>query len=626
MGRNRKRDIVKSSKYKTSICSFYITPEGCPFGDHCAFAHGADELRSEIENTKILGSGGNLESVKEATGSDSVLDGCNATTKVIPLCCKGNDIDIGMNPESCFFLKDTVKCSNLEKTLRPESCENTEIPGGCPIKKENAQNEPVSVMEEGGVKCSKPPPKVTKRACVGQKRSTLKNYCNKTKTSEHNNSNKRVTSHNQCSQKCGFTRIMDIKKDLTQAFHSYSSPVPFPNSADMTHFGTSMGLHSGGLHLMCLSQCDLQMAGNSVVAPFAATSVVDTEGISSAPAHPFNNISTSYIPYSNSSYSADHNHISSNQIFSTLMPSSIPPMTTNVPFSAVPLHYSTIWSNLQNNPVLSPAINSLEVEGSTNHQFLHNHLSKVEAGHLPPAARETDNDGEQTVSQTSFEWDHFIRKWLDNQNEVVGTGFTEQQSPKSTHGKRFTGCCIPSEIQPDEDDLRAFDVLSFNGSPCQSADNGTSDELDRKSKEFEEAKSAREGLSPVIFNRNEGSLTNSEACSANGRLENVDEGEEGNTSSNTSEKSSNEAKNDVVLEKKKTCPGCEKCMPHLFKRRRPVLVNHFRSSCVAARRMVFLYCEECHTLRSLGNEREGALCSNSTNTPTELERSLEYCI
>lgn len=49
MGRSRSRrhDIVKPSKYKTSVCSFFSSPEGCPFGGECAFAHGDHELRSE---------------------------------------------------------------------------------------------------------------------------------------------------------------------------------------------------------------------------------------------------------------------------------------------------------------------------------------------------------------------------------------------------------------------------------------------------------------------------------------------------------------------------------------------------------------------------------------------------
>ncbi|KAG5482795.1 hypothetical protein LSCM1_06825 [Leishmania martiniquensis] len=47
MTKNRRHDIVKPSKYKTSMCTFFRSEEGCPFGDKCAFAHGEDELRPQ---------------------------------------------------------------------------------------------------------------------------------------------------------------------------------------------------------------------------------------------------------------------------------------------------------------------------------------------------------------------------------------------------------------------------------------------------------------------------------------------------------------------------------------------------------------------------------------------------
>ncbi|KPI85846.1 putative zinc finger (CCCH type) protein [Leptomonas seymouri] len=47
MAKNRRHDIVKPSKFKTSMCTFFMSEEGCPFGDKCAFAHGEDELRAE---------------------------------------------------------------------------------------------------------------------------------------------------------------------------------------------------------------------------------------------------------------------------------------------------------------------------------------------------------------------------------------------------------------------------------------------------------------------------------------------------------------------------------------------------------------------------------------------------
>ena len=52
MGRSKKQQNreVKPSKFKTTLCQFYIKGEECPFGEKCAFAHGDQELRDETEN------------------------------------------------------------------------------------------------------------------------------------------------------------------------------------------------------------------------------------------------------------------------------------------------------------------------------------------------------------------------------------------------------------------------------------------------------------------------------------------------------------------------------------------------------------------------------------------------
>ena len=42
------------SKYKTILCKHFANPKGCTFGEKCQFAHGINELRSDIENPNIL--------------------------------------------------------------------------------------------------------------------------------------------------------------------------------------------------------------------------------------------------------------------------------------------------------------------------------------------------------------------------------------------------------------------------------------------------------------------------------------------------------------------------------------------------------------------------------------------
>lgn len=47
MLRGSRKEPVKVSKLKTRLCSYVALPEGCPFGEKCAFAHSVGELRQE---------------------------------------------------------------------------------------------------------------------------------------------------------------------------------------------------------------------------------------------------------------------------------------------------------------------------------------------------------------------------------------------------------------------------------------------------------------------------------------------------------------------------------------------------------------------------------------------------
>lgn len=51
MLRGSRKESVKVSKRKTRLCTYVSSPEGCPFGENCAFAHSESELRKEeVEN------------------------------------------------------------------------------------------------------------------------------------------------------------------------------------------------------------------------------------------------------------------------------------------------------------------------------------------------------------------------------------------------------------------------------------------------------------------------------------------------------------------------------------------------------------------------------------------------
>ena len=46
--------LPNMNKYKTMLCKHFETNKGCSFGDKCQFAHGASELRSNINNVDYL--------------------------------------------------------------------------------------------------------------------------------------------------------------------------------------------------------------------------------------------------------------------------------------------------------------------------------------------------------------------------------------------------------------------------------------------------------------------------------------------------------------------------------------------------------------------------------------------
>lgn len=54
MPKANKHAEVKPSKYKTSLCQYFVKGEVCPFAERCAFAHGEEELQSESKNVELL--------------------------------------------------------------------------------------------------------------------------------------------------------------------------------------------------------------------------------------------------------------------------------------------------------------------------------------------------------------------------------------------------------------------------------------------------------------------------------------------------------------------------------------------------------------------------------------------
>ncbi|KAG5482793.1 hypothetical protein LSCM1_06823 [Leishmania martiniquensis] len=74
MPKANKHAEVKPSKYKTSLCQFFVKGEECPYAGRCAFAHGEHELQTESKNVELL----------KATGLQR-LDGLFAQKEVAAL-------------------------------------------------------------------------------------------------------------------------------------------------------------------------------------------------------------------------------------------------------------------------------------------------------------------------------------------------------------------------------------------------------------------------------------------------------------------------------------------------------------------------------------------------------------
>jgi hypothetical protein len=78
MPKANKHAEVKPSKYKTSLCQFYLKGEECPYAGRCAFAHGEHELQTEAKNIEILKATG----LQRLDGVPPAVDATEGVTSV----------------------------------------------------------------------------------------------------------------------------------------------------------------------------------------------------------------------------------------------------------------------------------------------------------------------------------------------------------------------------------------------------------------------------------------------------------------------------------------------------------------------------------------------------------------
>ncbi|KAG8348100.1 putative Zinc finger C x8 C x5 C x3 H type (and similar) [Trypanosoma vivax] len=165
MTKNRKHDIVKTSKYKTSLCSFFVDQIGCPFGERCAFAHGEEELRSEEENLKHAEVVENTEHTEHAIESSKSSGVCSVKhdIRLGPSASNRDDEDnnVDVVSEACDVVTDGVQdgCVTEEKNVDIMFNKDNVVAG-------------VSNAESSKPKGIKPPPRITKGRYPRQSRAS----------------------------------------------------------------------------------------------------------------------------------------------------------------------------------------------------------------------------------------------------------------------------------------------------------------------------------------------------------------------------------------------------------------------------------------------------------------------
>ncbi|KPI85844.1 hypothetical protein ABL78_5098 [Leptomonas seymouri] len=113
MPKANKHAEVKPSKYKTSLCQFFLKGAECPFAGRCAFAHGEHELQTESKNVEVL----------KATGLQR-LDGVQpievkeAAVKT-PTSVSTNSFTASVVSDSLVLSETTTPTSPMSPVVRP---------------------------------------------------------------------------------------------------------------------------------------------------------------------------------------------------------------------------------------------------------------------------------------------------------------------------------------------------------------------------------------------------------------------------------------------------------------------------------------------------------------------------
>ncbi|KEG13922.1 hypothetical protein DQ04_00711000 [Trypanosoma grayi] len=605
MAKSRRHDIVKLSKYKTSICSFYVSPSGCPFGDRCAFAHGLEELRCEAESVKS-------KEKWEKTGLDTraVCDGVDTVRKETdtPLCC-GDDV-IGREARFSPTMMLTGACSDctscpIESKLTVAAMTASPTPRIDIVLKQT-----VSAAEVEGEKCVKSLTKTSKGKSTNQGRSTAKNAGTKTISGEgKNNCRRKHVSQLACGgndDSNGSMSTMNVAEGLVQFTTIPQVAVLLPCTGPAQPLVPLVKPHTMSSHVMCLDGSGMRPAPGSVLTSFKPATVGNTGGMGSlsrVPGGPFAMCRATDLDIEGKDHIQHHN--ACNFMFASLRSSSVPPSPLQCPILPTPQNRDSMWSNMIGNGLLSttPKHENGKVPGH-HHHVRHGSLQLNFCCTLT-----SDPEGETTASKSDNEWCEAITKWLQNERETSEANSTGEEKKYEDIKDKVSLCsCMAYGSQGGDNTLQQM----------QAAPPDPSTEV-LFSSSFTEDSAVRDNIG------------NASAADAENRVLWMCGDKEGIPKVNVA--GMGDVGSDVyncnregeTSSPEGSTPNYRQCTLHHLGKRQPIVVNHFLSSCASAGRKIFLSAERVANSNVKQRERVPTR-RNSAKNPTTWDDVLEYCI
>ncbi|RNE96193.1 uncharacterized protein Tco025E_09786 [Trypanosoma conorhini] len=339
MGRNRKRGIVKSSKFKTSICTFHINPTGCPFGDRCAFAHGAEELRSEVENTKKKNNRRYTTLNSDAGSGNELVARCGG----VALSCGETQLFGIASKETSLSMRSKRRDFTEVVSWGDFALKGTISAPAKPEKGNAATKNFASVNNAAKKRNFMPQTEVCREMCSKNQCCTDINKHGKSKIVGTQETKASASGEIYSTSNSLFPSSMGKMDGLTQYPYLPPGALLLPYLGTIPNFGSTPSSHPGAAYVMCVAADGSQ--GNSVpcLLPLTTSSVTEMKDLITL-------TDTSFIPYvalpeancSNNVTDGGNQHdypsSASNTVFPRMMPVPLTSFSRIIPTNTFPLY------------------------------------------------------------------------------------------------------------------------------------------------------------------------------------------------------------------------------------------------------------------------------------------------